>query len=124
MKHLSRDAYFELIRFDFFLIRGKFEALYHTVRGFPVRPIKTESNATELICRAVDNACIWYFKQVLCLQRSAATTCLLRRHGIRGQLVLGAQQLPFRAHAWVEVDGRVVNDRPYTPEIYAVLDRC
>jgi hypothetical protein len=24
----------------------------------------------------------------------------------------------------VEVDGRVVNDKPYTPEMYAVLDRC
>jgi len=24
----------------------------------------------------------------------------------------------------VEVDGRVVNDKPYIPEMYAVLDRC
>ena len=37
---------------------------------------------------------------------------------------IGAQQMPFKSHAWVEVDGRVVNDKPYTPEIYAVLDRC
>ena len=35
-----------------------------------------------------------------------------------------AQQMPFKAHAWVEVEDRVVNDKPYTPEMYAVLDRC
>jgi hypothetical protein len=39
-------------------------------------------------------------------------------------MVLGAQLLPFRAHAWVEVDGAVVNDKPYIHEIYQVLDRC
>jgi hypothetical protein len=39
-------------------------------------------------------------------------------------MVIGAQQLPFKAHAWVEVDGRVVNDKPYVPEMYTVLDRC
>jgi len=60
----------------------------------------------------------------LCLQRSAATACLLKRFGVSAQLVIGAQQMPFKAHAWVEVDGVVVNDKPYTSEIYTVLDRC
>jgi hypothetical protein len=39
-------------------------------------------------------------------------------------MVIGAQLMPFRAHAWVEVDGRVVNDKPYAAEVYTVLDRC
>jgi hypothetical protein len=39
-------------------------------------------------------------------------------------MVIGAQQLPFKAHAWVEVDGRVVNDKQHVPEMYAVLNRC
>ena len=69
-------------------------------------------------------ACIWYWKEALCLQRSAATACLLKQYGVLAQMVIGAQQMPFKAHAWVEVDGRVVNDKPYTPEMYAVLDRC
>jgi hypothetical protein len=38
-------------------------------------------------------------------------------------MVIGAQQMPFRSHAWVEVEGRVVNDKPYTPEMYPVLER-
>ncbi len=67
---------------------------------------------------------IAYWKQALCLQRSAATACLLKRYGVPAQMVIGARQIPFKAHAWVEVDGRVVNDKLYMPEIYAVLDRC
>jgi hypothetical protein len=39
-------------------------------------------------------------------------------------MVIGARQLPFKAHAWVEVAGLVVNDKSYVPETYAVLDRC
>jgi hypothetical protein len=86
---------------------------------------KHTSRCTSLaeLCRAVDLACIWYGKTVLCLQRSAAATCLLRRHGIPAQLVIGTQQIPFNAHAWVEVEGQVVSDRPYMHEMYAVLER-
>jgi len=39
-------------------------------------------------------------------------------------MVVGVQQLPFRAHAWVEVNGRVVNDKTHTLTTYAVLDEC
>ena len=57
-------------------------------------------------------------------QRSAATACLLRQYGVAAKLVIGAQQMPFKAHAWVEVEDLVVNDKPYMHEMYAVLDRC
>jgi hypothetical protein len=38
--------------------------------------------------------------------------------------VIGAQPLPFKAHAWVEIDDRIINDKPYLREIYSVLDCC
>jgi hypothetical protein len=124
MSFLVLRAYLRLIQFDFYLARGDFGALYHKVRNYPIGRKPCPPNPVERICAAVDMACIWYWKEALCLQRSAATACLLKRLGIPAQLVIGAQQLPFKAHAWVEVDGRVVNDKPYTPEMYAVLDRC
>lgn len=120
---LALNAYFQLILTQVLLRFRDFPALYERVRRVP----KSEGPAnrsTEEICRAVDLACIWYWKQVPCLQRSAATTMLLRRHGIAAFLVIGAQPLPFRAHAWVEVEGRVVNDQPCVSELYPVLDRC
>lgn len=124
MSFLVCRAYLLLIYFDLYLARNNFAALYRKVRTSPVdAPISTP-NVTENICVAVDMACIWYWKQVLCLQRSATTTCLLKRYGVPAEMLIGAQQMPFRAHAWVEVDGRVVNDKPYMREVYAVLDHC
>ena len=124
MSFLVLRAYLKLIRFDFYLARGDFAALYHKVRNYPVGRSMGTSGATERVCDAVDMACIWYWKEVLCLQRSAATTCLLKECGISARMMIGAQKLPFKAHAWVEVDDRVVNDKPYMREMYAVLDKC
>jgi hypothetical protein len=124
MRLLFLQAYGNLIRFDFYLARGNFAKLYKKVRDCPIKARVLDPGAVERICSAVDIACIWYWKEALCLQRSAATACLLKRYGVPAQLVIGAQQMPFKAHAWVEVSGRVVNDRPYMPEMYEVLDKC
>lgn len=124
MSFLVLEAYLKLIHFDLYLMRGNFLALYDKVRKYPVGKQAHHPGAVERICSAIDMACIWYWKEALCLQRSAATACLLKEYGVPAQLVIGAQHVPFKAHAWVEVDGLVVNDKPYTPEMYSVLDRC
>lgn len=124
MSILFWKAYGKLIFFDLYLARGNFAALYERVRGCPVNNTAALPETAMRICAAVDMACIWYPKQVLCLQRSAATACLLRQYGVRAEMVIGAQQLPFRAHAWVEAGGQVLNDKLYTGEMYDVLDRC
>jgi hypothetical protein len=124
MRFLEFQAYMRLIQFDLFLARGDFSALYEAVRRCRIQPRAASQGTVERVCMAIDLACIWYWKEALCLQRSAATACLLRRYGVAAEMVLGAQRLPFKAHAWVEVGGSVVNDKPYVREIYGVLDRC
>ena len=117
-------SYALLIRLEHRIRTGDLNALYEMVRNCPLAERAASPELIKRICAAVDLACAWYWKEVLCLQRSAAGACLLKSHGVRAQLVIGAQQLPFKAHAWVEVDGIVVNDKPSTTEIYSVLDRC
>jgi hypothetical protein len=124
MSFLVLRAYLRLILFDLYLFRGNFQALYERVRLYPTEEVPAVPNTAERICDAVDMACIWYWKEVLCLQRSAATACLLKSFGVAAEMVLGAQAMPFKAHAWVEVNGRVMNDKPYVREVYTVLDRC
>jgi Transglutaminase-like superfamily len=124
MVMLQFRAFAILLYFDFFLLHGDFNALYEFVRKCPVKDIGTNHVGVHEICAAVDVASIWYWKQVLCLQRSAAATCLLRHYGIPARMILAAQTMPFKAHAWVEVDGNVVSDKPYMREIYQVLDQC
>jgi hypothetical protein len=48
---------------------------------------------------------------------------LLRHHGFPAQMVIGVKQFPFRSHAWVEIGGTIVNDKPYLRDIYQELER-
>ena len=123
MPFLALRAYAYLILFELYLVRRNFAALYSKVRDQKIGRTVDIPQVVETVCTAVDVACIWYWKEVLCLQRSATTTYLLKRYGIHAEMIIGAQQMPVKAHAWVEVDGRVVNDKPYMRKIYAVLDR-
>ena len=78
---------------------------------------------TEDIVWCVDEACVWYVKRAACLQRSVVATWMLRRQGIAAEMVIGCRPLPFESHAWVEVDGRVVNDLPQYQRAFTVLNR-
>lgn len=121
---LVLKAYLTLIHFDWYLLRGDFKTLYDRVRSSRAREDRFSPDTVERVCLAVDVACIWYWKEALCLQRSATTAFLLKRDGVPAEMVIGIQQMPFKAHAWVEVRGHVVNDKSYVREMYQALDRC
>ena len=119
------QAYWELLRLEYFVLRKNFGGIHKRVRTARLQNRCPDVAITEdQLCHAIDVAAALYFKNVLCLQRSAAAARLLKKHGFRAEMVVGVQQLPFLAHAWVEVAGRVVNDKPYMTEIYSVLARC
>jgi hypothetical protein len=124
MSLLVLKAYLELIHFDICLARQDFAALHRQVHDYPIAGTEPSQNVVQKICGAMDVASIFYWKEVRCLQRTAATTCLLRQHGVPAYMVIGARLMPFKAHAWVEVRGQVVNDKPYIPSTYALVDRC
>jgi hypothetical protein len=114
-----------LLYFDFIMKVRDLETLHNVLRRRQAGTVSDISApSSEQLCRAMDYACVFYFKRVLCLQRSAATTILLRWLGRDARMITGAQILPFRSHAWVEIEGNVVNDKPYMREIYQVLDEC
>jgi hypothetical protein len=125
MKCLVFESWLLLLHFEWIMRFSAFDTLRRRVERQPVRAMaSTRLVSKEQLCAAMDLACVFYPKHVLCLQRSAATTVLLRRHGWSAEMVIGAQVLPFQAHAWVEVDRTVVNDRPYVAEIFQPLERC
>jgi hypothetical protein len=118
-------AFVGLICFDLMLRLAGFAEVHRKVEQWRIkRGDKIDPGTVDRICQAVNYACSWYPKRVLCLQRSVVTTCLLRNGGIPAQLVLGAQKLPFKAHAWVEVEGAAVNESADVRAIYAVWERC
>src|SRR6185437_15547387 len=119
------QALFGLIAYAVVLLAGKFKTARALVERWKVDPEWTGGNELiDRIAHAVNLACVWYPKQVLCLQRASVTTCLMRSHGIPAAMVLGAQKTPFAAHAWVEVNGRAVNERSNVQAKYTVWERC
>ena len=113
-----------LLVFDVLRLGYNFAKVHRIVSGWTLARQLRFANPVNRVCRAVNYACIWYPKRVQCLQRSVVTTCLLRSCGVPAKMVIGIQQLPFRAHAWTEVDGRAINERRDVQRIYQVLERC
>jgi hypothetical protein len=95
--------------------------MHRYVSGVTLAPRPPSSVTVDLVCTAINYACVWYPKRVLCLQRSVVTTCMLRHCGVPAKMVVGAQTLPFKAHAWTEVEGRAVNERNDVQKTYGVL---
>lgn len=118
---LVLHAWLALLAFDAARLAG-FARVSDRIRRLPVAPRQSWADA-RLVVWCVEEACVWYAKRAMCLQRSAAATWLLRRHGMAAELVIGYRPLPFESHAWVEVGGEVVNDRPQYQRAFRVLDR-
>jgi hypothetical protein len=59
---------------------------------------------------AVALAAALYLGRALCLERSLTLFYFARRVGIPVTYHHGVQPMPFAAHAWVEYEGRVIND--------------
>lgn len=120
---LMLRAVWELARYDLVRITLGFQYLYQGLERQRIaspgrRPVREAS-----VCDAVCLASCFYCKPVLCLQRSVVAARLLKKYGIAAQLVIGYRPSPFLSHAWVEVDGRVVNDSPGYQQRLQVLSR-
>jgi len=113
-----------LLGFDLLGFGRNFARMHRFVRTHRVSSRAVSPDIVDRVCVALNYACVAYPKRVLCLQRSAVTTYLLRSCGVPAQMVIGAQKLPFKAHAWTEVNGRAVNERRDVQKVYGVWERC
>lgn len=121
---LFLKALLGLLLFDVLGFARNFAGMHRFIRNRKVSTAAPHAKAINDVCTAVNYACAWYPKRVLCLQRSAVTTYLLRHCGVPASMVMGAQLLPFKAHAWTEVDGQAINERREVQTIYTVWERC
>src|ERR1700732_4490197 len=124
MGFLTCKALLALLVFDLLGFDRDFGKMHRFVSRRKVAPHLNFPDVVDRVCEAVNNACVWYPKRVLCLQRSVVITCMLRHYGVPAQMVMGAQKAPFKAHAWTEVDGRAINERSDVQKKYGVWERC
>ncbi|MGH9160818.1 MAG: lasso peptide biosynthesis B2 protein [Vicinamibacteraceae bacterium] len=120
---LTGHVWLGLLAFDVARLAG-FARLHDWVRRYRVRECPKDAGLdAEDVVWAVEEACVWYVKRATCLQRSIVVTWLLRRHGFAAELVIGYRPIPFESHAWVELNGLVVNDRQQYKKFFEVLER-
>ncbi len=116
-------AAFELMRYDVLsALRGR-PALPRTGH-LQWRSRERHAHIAELTCDAVTVAACFYVKPVRCLQRAVCTARMLRRRGIPAEVVVAVRSLPFLAHAWVEINGQIVNESPVYRQRLTVLHRA
>jgi len=101
-----------------------FKHLHNLIKHWPTAETDTPSETQEQIWDKISRGITWYPRQVMCLQRSAVTTWLLRSSGIPAQMVIGCQRRPFLVHAWTEANGVVVNDRQSVRDVHEIIERC
>ena len=117
-------AFFQLFIFELTQALGGFRLVHQTLKQWPVSA-KRRTKVTETLSAALNQTARYYPKTVLCVQRSAALTCLLRSSGVPAETVIACRKVPFKGHAWVEVSGEVINENPRVQDFYnSVLSRC
>ena len=124
MKLVIVESWLTLFLVDLTLRLRGFNTLHRLLRKREVRQIRRRVLSSQELSHAMDLACVFYFRQVSPLERSVAAALLLRRHCWPAALILGVQIFPYESYAWVEVEGRIVNDQPNLLEVYEVLERC
>jgi len=118
------SAWFRIAVIDTIMALRGFPAVHRFVGRIPLRR-RLDTRPVDDLVRIVDRAAIHYPRELLCLRRSAAITWMLRRHGHTAEMVVGASIIPFAAHAWVELGGRIINDNENEVRArYTVLERC
>jgi len=116
-------AYFELLRYEIAMRFGGFKRVHDGVKAMPVAKRTPERGLVPESVAAVETATCFFWKPMLCLPRAVALTRLLRRQGVDAEMVIGYRPSPFMSHAWVEVDGAIVNDSPEYQKRLLVLER-
>jgi len=105
---LAFRAFYEITRYEVIVSSCGIGCILRELREQPVSQKPCGEELKRAICEAVLLATCFYWKPVLCLQRSVSTVRLLRKYGIDARLAIGYRPSPFFFHAWVEVNGRVV----------------
>jgi hypothetical protein len=82
----------------------------------------TNESVVKDVVRTVDK-CKRFVPGSMCLTQALATRAVLKQYGQESNIRLGVTKsdVSFEAHAWVEVDGRIIFGRQTNNSRYSVL---
>lgn len=77
--------------------------------------------ALDDVVATLNVACLYFYKTTKCLEWACSLIKVAYAYGYHLDLVIGVQNRPFSAHAWVEQRGRVIGDDPDRRKQFAVI---
>ncbi|MGY2491956.1 lasso peptide biosynthesis B2 protein [Cupriavidus sp. CP313] len=95
--------------------------LKHLIEQKRERRRLTSGRDIDDLVRSLNAACMLYPRKTKCLEWAGALLLLGFRYGFDLRLVMGVQNRPFYAHAWVEHEGRIIGDEPSLRNQLAVI---
>jgi hypothetical protein len=105
-----------------------FQRVHALLMRFSSPPVDANRDDAEpqakVIARLIQAAACRIPFRITCLVRSTTLWWFLRRQGIASEIRIGVnkEQDGFQAHAWVEMNGMVLNDRDDIGNQYAAFD--
>lgn len=105
-------ALLSLVKVNFYIkFLGFYKAILLIKRACKKREyiIPSEAELNQL-ASAVNKACLLYPSRTKCLEWAMSYVLLSLKKGWKCNLEIGVQNYPFKAHAWVECNGKVVMD--------------
>ena len=106
-------VYWKLVLFGFLCRIGHTRpAISGFAKKTKQRPTNGQEKTIANVVRHINRCMPFVPFQIECLPYAAALGSILRAKGIDAYLVIGVRSIPFEAHAWIEVEGKIVGERP------------
>lgn len=111
---LILKAFFYLCKSHFILKISKINGLIGEINRNKIKTRSAVSSVEQslVLASALDSACLFFPRNTACLLYAASLLMLHRNQNLECNFVIGVQNAPFYAHAWIEVDNTVINDNP------------
>ncbi len=100
--------------------RNRIQGLVSWLHQSPSKARKQKVDLNSIV-KNINIACLIYHGSTRCLHRAAALVRIALKHGYDARLIIGVQTQPFLAHAWAEVDSKVVGESPHRRKQLAVI---
>lgn len=129
-KKLVLEAFCTLFKVSILVKLGGFFSLIKYLRSYLKKSddkqenlleVKNSYQTLEKCARALEKALFYFPIKTKCLEWSAALVLMGLERKIKCNLVVGVQNTPFFAHAWVEINNKVIADSSQLSKELAIL---
>jgi len=118
------EAYIALLKISLML---KIRGIAYLIENIKNRPkdrslyAPKDENSFKFLVVALNKAWFLFPQRIACLEWSSALVLMALRRKWQCNLIIGVQNFPFYAHAWVESGGKIIAESPEFPQKMSII---